>query len=281
MRLLRSLLIIVIGIALLLLVTQGNRVRFVYDSVHSIGQRFGQSLPAGNDLSAEQGSRQLVRIEPASYYTLPDRLPASLRDGFESAPRVLALRRERLIIVGVIVLCAMTAFMIARHGRRESEHQHIRDFLTPLHRGMSAPRTMVFLLFASLIACGSFVFYRVFLTGVDDAFIARSTERAVASSSSHILGNTTLSMSLPTLVLLYLGFVLLLLPVLIAVASRCMGVPSAGQWRSMQRRAGLPNGERRLYRFSMGAAWCFYGMLTLSLLTAPWTTTLFGLIWTS
>lgn len=281
MRLLRSLLLIVIGIALLFFVAQGNRVRVMYDSVHSIGQRFGQSLPSGNDLGAEQGSRQLVRIEPASYYTLPDRLPASLRDGFAPEPRVLAIRRERLIIVGIIALCAMIAFVLARHSRRECEQQHMREFLTPLRRGLSDSRTSMLLLFVSLIACGSFVFYRVFLTGVDDALIARSTERAMASSSSHVLGNTTLSMSLPTLVLLYLGFVLLLLPVLIAVASRCMGVPSAGQWRSMQRRANLPNDERRLHRISMGVAWCFYGMLTLSLLTAPWTTTLFGLIWTS
>ena len=281
MHLLKATLIIFAGIALLFFVTQGNRVRVMYDSVHSIGQRFGQSLPAGNDLSVESGSHQVVRIEPASYYTLPDRLPASLRENFATVPRVQAMRRERLVIVGIISLCAMIAFVIAHHGRRESEQLHMRELLTPLRPGMSASRTSMFLILASLVACGSFVFYRVFLTGVDDALIARSTEGAMGSSSSHILGNSTLSMSLPTLVLLYLGFVLLLLPVFIALASRCMGVPSATSWRATLRRANLASDERLVHRLSTGLAWCLYGMLTVSLLTAPWSTTLFGLIWTS
>ena len=281
MRLLRNLLIVVFGIALLFVVTQGNRVRVMYDSVHSIGERFGQSLPVGNDLSDEQTSRQIVRIEPASYYEVPDRLPASMRAQYAPAPRLEAIELERFVIVGVIVLCALLAYWVAFQSRREGERRHMLEFLTPMRPGMSVQGTMLLMALASVLGCGAFVFYRVFLTGVDDALIARSTQNGLASASTHITGNTTLSMSLPTLILLYIGLVLLLMPVLIALCSRCMGVPSAGRWRAMQIKANVSSYEPRWHHVTTGLAWCFYGLLTFSLLTAPWTTTMFGALWTS
>ncbi|MCR9076428.1 MAG: hypothetical protein NXI07_10365, partial [bacterium] len=121
-----------------------------------------------------------------------------------------------------------------------------------------------------------FMLFRVFLTGIDNALIARATQLG-SQMQQYYIARQTLSMSWPTLVMLYLGIAMLAYPVMTAIGVRVMGIGEQKLGSSSQRDA--KDGDASLtYRIMNGMFASCYVVLMLSFLLSPWTNTILGTI---
>ncbi len=184
-------------------------------------------------------------------------------------PRAIYLGYEEMLLTGVVLLSAMMTLVASWYGRRDYDELNDGPTAKRLVAGKRLVRASVSIVTIGVLGSVLFVLYRVFLTGVDDAMMSRTTYVIPGSTTVQYAGNSTLSMTAPTLLMLYCGFVMIIIPIMFAAGMRSMGVPSYIVGEQSER---VPFSHRSLfsiYAFS-------YVLITLMLITAPWSTTLFN-----
>ncbi|MFG0246874.1 MAG: hypothetical protein ACF8MF_12575 [Phycisphaerales bacterium JB052] len=267
---------------LIVWLSTGIRSGVIYDSIHGVGYRAGSVLPQGSDLGSQLKRDQAVRLEPVVQQSSGQRVPASVRQrqreqGVQSA-KVLRSFTAPLIVFSCIIGSLLVAIKLNMVSGRGMDQWQTR-----------VSRAFVMVMVIGVFISAAFTFSRVFWTGVDDAFIARSTQINPNSSSVHVVGNTTLSMNDDTLVMLYLAIVVTAFPFMVLVATRSMG-----DWASIrvrladsrlsaiaQRTLSHPLLQARFsMQSTMGVIVACYVLLALVLWSAPWSTTIAQSIWT-
>ena len=270
MQVLKILLVFTLGFALIWLVTLSVRVDALYVSVHNAGYRFSKVVPTGDDIGSHRFSNQFVRIEPASYYSLPSKRPAYLDQPVEPAPRIISAKKERLVLPGVLTLMGALSMLTLTLARRGYARTH------PDSRQRSLLQASVGVCAGGILLGIGFMLFRVFLTGIDNALIARATQVG-SEMQQYYIARQTLSMSWPTLVMLYLGIAMLAYPVMTAIGVRVMGIGEQSLGSTSKRNAN--DGDVSLtYRIMNGMFASCYVLLMLSFLLSPWTNTILGTI---
>ncbi len=270
----------------------------LYQSVHAMGYRAGQILPRGHDDGSKLMRDQSVRLavglgERATGPVLshPERPPASKREALqarEAAGTMLGRLSERIWMSVVVMGCVIGALLAAWRSRRWSIEDHGDG---PVDRELIRRRLVracLMVLPVGLLIGPAFMMVRVFWTGVDDAFIARSTVVGAGSDSVFVMGDTTLSMNTPELVMLYLAVIMTALPTMFVIAMLAMG--DTGTIRALWSRSRLTAPARGLVGLSavqdrfnskslMSVTVMCYLMLVVVLWSAPWSTTLARAFW--
>ena len=165
-----------------------------------------------------------------------------------------------MTLVGV--LAVLTLVLAGRERSHERMEQQKRSLV----------RASVVVCCSGIVLGLGFLFFRVFLTGIDDALIARAT-RVGTESQRYYLARQTLSMSWPTLVMLYLGTAMLAYPIMTAIGMRVLGIPARSHQLVEAERDSQPS---VIYRIMNGIFVGCYGLLLTAFLLAPWTNTILG-----
>lgn len=269
MQALKVILIFVLGFAAIWVVSLGIRIDAAYFSVQNAGYRFSSIVPTGSDIGSHQFSSQYVRIEPAVYYTEPSKRPAFVESPLDPAPRVVTARKERLAIASVItvvgLLSTLTLVLASRERSRDDRATRRRKLV----------RSAALICVCGVLLGGGFMFFRVFITGVDNGLIARATELG-SESQAFYKASETLSMSWPTLVMLYLGVAMIAYPIMTSLGLRVMGIARRGQ--STASRPPDHAGPSLAHRIMNGMFASCYAILMLAFLLSPWTNTILGTI---
>lgn len=282
MNAIKLLIAVIICTLLILWLSTGFRSGIIYDSIHSAGYRAGSVLPQGSDMGSQLQRDQAVRLEPVSRPSSQQRVPASVRQRqLEQGSQPLKFL-QKLTVPLIVFSCIIGALLVSVKLYKITGNS-FDQWETRVGRAL------VMLMFTGVLITGAFTFSRVFWTGVDDAFIARSTQINPNSSSVHVVGNTTLSMNQDTLFMLYLAIVVTAFPLMVLIATKSMG-----DWASIRVRMGdsriagmvqralsHPLLQTRLsLQSTVGVMMACYVLVTLVLWSAPWSTTIAQAIWT-
>lgn len=264
----------------------------MYKSVHAMGHRFGTVLPQGYDGGSERPSEQLVRVHQLNAIEMsnPERPPASLRAKVQhrsDAAYGISSGFDRGLVTLIVMSCVCGALIAAVRMRRWST-EDAGNPIDPRQLQRRLFRACILVLPVGLVVGPMFVLARIFWTGVDEAFIERSIIPRAGSGSIHVLGDTTLSMNMPELLMLYLAVVMTALPTMLFIAVHAMGDMSGIRNLVLRSRIsaparGLINHPAVQARFNsrsmISVAVICYLLLTLVLWCAPWSTTLARAVW--
>jgi hypothetical protein len=285
MNLFKSLLLVVLAALCAMWITSIMSVPAVYNSVHAVGHRVGMVLPQGFDPGSELRRDQSVRITPVSSSPAVSRPPASQRANPAQSGQADRHRSDRVWLAGLVVGCAVLALGFAVFVRWYNWRGEGDDDLgsRPLHA--DPVRALLVLLPIGLVMAFVFVGVRIFWTGVDDAFIARSTIIRPDSASIHIAGDTTLSMNSLQMFMLYMAVVLTMVPLMFRLALLALGGEITRSRRDRRdifsAAQGLMDWIVQKRNWSLDLTLALYVLLTLVLWTAPWSTTIARALWSS
>ncbi|MHA7814341.1 MAG: hypothetical protein ACX94C_13240 [Phycisphaerales bacterium] len=268
MHVLKVILVLAIGFAAVWAITLSVRIEAAYVSVQNAGYRFSSIVPTGSDIGSHQFSNQYVRVEPATYYTQPHKRPAFVEPPLEPSPRAVSAQKERIALAGVITAVALLAMLTLVFASRERSTDD-RDT-----RRRRLLHSAVVISGCGVVLGGAFMFFRVFLTGVDNALIARATEIGT-DAQAYFHASETLSMSWPTLVMLYLGLAMIAYPIMTGLGLRCMGISKQARTDAHRDQDPAP---MLVHRIMNGVFASCYVVLTLTFLLSPWTNTILGTI---
>lgn len=251
----------------------------VYESIHQIGHRVGGVLPQGYNERSRLGSNLSVTLEQ------PPEIPRVIRgqhpENTEPTTNAQAGVDPRVgMILGVVYLAAMS--LVGLTSRWHDQQERLR-------------RTRWDTVLVSLtMGCGACVLgammlsvMRVFWTGVDKAFYARSLVQLPGSKSIRVRGDLLLAMSYTELVMMMIAMVMTIIPVLILIDSRLLrraGCADRGERHKHRSLLTRITASRLLAgRFSerslRGLAALCYVATTLLLWSAPWSTTMARALW--
>ncbi len=256
---------LIVGFVLAWAMTFIVRIDPLYQSVHSMGERFSHIVPVGHDIGTQSFQSQYVRIEPSWYYE--PQTPFMKDLGLPARPRTKILQRERLFIPSAAMAIVVLSLMTMESSRRRSG--------TPWDRRASrrmfvtcAGMTLTCVLFVGILMC-----FRLFLTGVDDGLIQSGALMSNSPEIHRFDGNQTLAMSYASLMLLYCGAGMLVYFVLTWIGIRAW--PMREQAITTVSSEPISIVYARPLRF-IGIS--FVLAANLLLIFAPWTSTMLGLL---
>ncbi|CAN0539613.1 unnamed protein product [Laminaria digitata] len=283
MTVIKSLLLVVLAGLCAFWATSLMTMPVVYKSVHDVGYRVGTVLPQGFDPGSQLHQDQALRVTPVTRSDTPSRPPASMRGDAAQAQPMSEGFSHRLWIAALVMGCTTLAlgggvFVRWYNWREEARHEENPE---PLR--IHLVRASLILLPVGVLMALAFVFARVFWTGVDDAFIARSIMVRPDSASIHVTGDTTLSMTSMQMLMLYIALVLTMVPLMFRLALHGLGT------KPINPRTSELGPQRRLFRLPSWAvgrptgsyelAFVLYLLLTLVMWTSPWSTTVARAMW--
>lgn len=269
---------LLIGLGLMWLASGFSARGALYDSVHSMGQRFGSVLPMGFDPTNFLPSQQVMRSERTIWFSNPDRLPVHLNERIveqQRAERAQALR-YRFMVWGAASGCVLVVLgSLYWTTRGASPGGGVPTLVV---------RAGVLVVLVGLLCVVGFTQARVFWTGVDDALIERSSQLPSGSGSGpvRVVADGTLDMSIAAFWALLGAVVLTAIPLMFLSAGWVL--------RSAQRKGSGVGGTRggvlmqqvcqycaRMHMRWVGAtgrlAVVSYALVVLCLWTAPWSIT--------
>lgn len=251
----------------------------VYGSIHQVGHRVGGVLPQGYNERSRLRSNLRVTLEQ------PRDVPRVIRgqhpENTEPTRQAQAGVDPRVaVILGVVYLAALC--LVGLTSRWHDQQERLRrtrwdTVLVSLTMGCG-----VCVLGAMMLS-----FMRVFWTGVDKAFYARSLVQLPGSKSIRVRGDLLLAMSSTELIMMMVAMVMTIIPVLILIDARLLNRAALGGPGDHQKRRSLLTwitASRLLAgRFSerslRGLAALCYVATTLLLWSAPWSTTMARALW--
>ena len=240
------------------------RIDPLYQSVHSMGERFSHIVPVGHDIGTHSFQTQYVRIEPSWYYQPQAGFMKDL--GLPARPRTEIVQRERMFLPAASIAIVVLSLMTMEGTRRRSGTQWDRRasrrmFVT------CAGMTLTCVLFVGVLMC-----FRLFLTGVDDGLIEKGSLTSNSAEIHRFNGNQTLAMSYTSLMLLYTGAGMLLYFVLTWIGIRAWPMQDQPMTSVSNEAVRLIHAKPLRY---MGVT--FVLATNLLLIFAPWTSTMLGL----
>ena len=267
---------LLLGLGLMWLASGFSPRGVLYDSVHSVGQRFGSVLPAGLDSSGFLPSDQYVRAGVPIGLSHPDRPSASQRSRIleqqrEQDARVL---RARLLLWGALSGCVLFVLAALAWTSRGASGGGGSGFLM---------RAGVAVLMVGVLCVFGFTQARAFWVGVDDALIERSSQINAGTGTVQVLADSTLDLSMVAYWAMLIAAVLTALPLMVLAAG--LAVRSArgdGRTGARTRGSGMVRGVCAHYA-GMRMRWVWatgqlavlvYGLLVLGLWSAPWSITM-------
>lgn len=293
MRILTILLILISGALLLWGMARLVSSPSLYEAVHAAGHRAGMVLPQGYDGGSELRHDQLVRMDQQMggiELSHPDRPPASKKAEFRERSKshgLLSGSNDRSMVTLILMACICGALIAAALVRRWSNEDGDKQAdRTQLQQRML--RACLLVLPVGLVIGPLFMLARIFWTGVDDAFIERSMLVRPDSHSIHVIGDTTLSMNMPELLMLYLAVIMTAVPTMFMIALHAMGGLRGVRIRWTRSRISAPARgllavpavhNRFNSRSLIGVALICYLLLTVVMWCAPWSTTMARAMW--
>lgn len=260
----RLTLTLVVGFVLAWAMTFVVRIDPLYQSVHSMGERFSQVVPVGHDIGTQSFQSQYVRIEPSWYYQPQAEFMKDL--GLPARPRTELVQRERTFLAAAAISIVVLSLLTVNGLRRRSEeHSDLR-----VNRRMFV--TCVGMTLTCVLAVGVIMCFRLFLTGVDDGLIERGAMTSNSPDVHRFNGNQTLAMSFSSLVLLYSGAGMLLYIALTWIGIRSCGPQTQDMTTVTDEQGSIIQAKPLRY---LGVS--FILAANLALIFAPWTCTMLGL----
>jgi hypothetical protein len=262
-NLIRPALILASGFLVSWVLTYTVRLDSVYISVHRIGERFSQIVPVGHDTGPQEFRLQYVRVEQGWHYWPQTQ---SARDlNLPERSRTKFARREHLILPAAALAITLLSVFTARglHSFSGGVHFSTRLLLT----------NSLF----SVLFVGVLVLLRVFLTGVDDGLIQTARLQSAYSDLFKYSGHRTLSMSLNSLIMVYLGVGLAAYLSQVWIGSRMIMVDHDRNHTWGERIGSIGTFPRSNRPMNIAGKAIFIGII-LMLILAPWTNTWWGLL---
>ncbi len=273
----------VLSVLMSVLIIVGQRVMMVpevYSFIAKMGERVGMVLPSGYIAQA-----RLVSDRPGFWVTLdPLTRPRAVPEGITRVhPELISASSSSMVEamdwrvpVVIVVLYLAVLFLVSTI----SLWKHSRDAYCTIRPwafvGILSIGSGVCVVFATL-----FWGARVFWTGANQAFAARSMVQVPGGAAIRVQNDALLAMGTSGFVMLLLAMVLTALPILVWVDMKLFRQIGSGDHREaiykhmlLARLDGFFS--ERMVRLACAAC---YGAVMVFLWTWPWSTTMLNTLW--
>lgn len=252
----------------------------VYTSVHQMGVRAGNIIPQGYTQSARPSiadpHSRVTLTQYSSVATLGPGEHPSTHTNRNSPVANLDLRMAVIIIAVYLT----TLFLVSVTSLWQRTHREYRRISTRFFVGVLALGTSVCVVIATMLGAS-----RIFWTGVDQAFYARSKIQIEGSSVTRVDGNQLLSMGQPQLFMMMLAMILTAIPLLYWIDKQLFKQLTHSDGKSPH--PSTPSRVGKVYdQWIAQQDWvhnsikcaCFvgYGLVIAFLWSSPWSTTIFN-----